>query len=401
MFSHIDLFSGIGGFRIASELCGGRSIFFSEIDKTAISYYCQNFKSDTSENLGDITKIKFLPSHDFLTAGVPCQSWSIAGKNLGFNDPRGLLWEDTIRLLKESKPKSFIFENVKGLSDLRNINSLEYIKNKLKTNGYYFYVLLLDSNKFGSIQSRVRTYIVGFKEERFFKRFSLDNLTLFEPKTLGESLWNISSNEQGIEMLFLNDLRGGQNTIHSWDLFSCTERQKQICSILLKNRRKSKYGNLDGNPLSHKHFRELDQSITLAELEELINLDVLKVKRISPDGSRLFDFKHGKISRGINNVSRVIFPCSKSYPTLVASDTLDYISEKNFSDINSFLNEYRVDSSIIRKITKEEACKIQGFSTNFILPPKRSKWMKLLGNSVSIPTVKILTEQIVKTGVFV
>ena len=83
-FSFVDLFSGIGGFKIALESNGGRCLGFSEINKDAIEYYCKNFDEDESKNFGDITKIDSLPKHDLLTAGVPCQSWSIAGKNLGF-----------------------------------------------------------------------------------------------------------------------------------------------------------------------------------------------------------------------------------------------------------------------------------------------------------------------------
>ena len=79
-----------------------------------------NTGESAEANFGDITGIKSLPAHDLLTAGVPCQSWSIAGKNLGFDDDRGQLWNDTIYLLNQSRPKAFIFENVKGLVDPRN-----------------------------------------------------------------------------------------------------------------------------------------------------------------------------------------------------------------------------------------------------------------------------------------
>ncbi len=74
------------------------------LPNSAINTYCDNFCIEPSLNFGDITKIKELPYHDLLTAGVPCQSWSIAGKNLGFDDDRGQLWNDTIYLLQQSKP---------------------------------------------------------------------------------------------------------------------------------------------------------------------------------------------------------------------------------------------------------------------------------------------------------
>ena len=101
-FTFIDLFSGIGGFHLGLENNGGKSIGFSEIDKNAIKYYCENHNINEDKNLGDITKVKKLPNHDLLTAGVPCQSWSIAGSNLGFDDDRGQLWNDTIYLFIES-----------------------------------------------------------------------------------------------------------------------------------------------------------------------------------------------------------------------------------------------------------------------------------------------------------
>ncbi len=74
-FTFIDLFSGIGGFRIALENNGGECLHFSEISKDAIEAYCKNSNEPVEKNLGDITKIKELPKHNFLTAGVPCLSW--------------------------------------------------------------------------------------------------------------------------------------------------------------------------------------------------------------------------------------------------------------------------------------------------------------------------------------
>ena len=116
-FTFIDLFAGIGGFKMALSANGGHCLGFSEINKDAVMTYCNNYNISPDLNFGDITKIRELPKHDILTAGVPCQSWSIAGKNLGFDDHRGQLWNDTISLLNQSKPKVFIFENVKGLVD--------------------------------------------------------------------------------------------------------------------------------------------------------------------------------------------------------------------------------------------------------------------------------------------
>jgi DNA (cytosine-5)-methyltransferase 1 len=286
-FTFIDLFSGIGGFRIALSNIGGECQNFSEINNDAINTYCTNFQESADGNLGDITKIKELPQHDILTAGVPCQSWSIAGKNLGFDDDRGQLWNDTIYLLNQSRPKAFIFENVKGLADPRNRDALFYILKRIKDAGYFANYYVINSFDYGVPQNRVRIYIVGFREKEFALKFNIPNpsskkirlgdiLSNFNSKfvkkeqVIQQSLFgdfaqkkytSLSSNN-GINDYFLfNDLRNGHSTIHSWDIIDTTERQKEICYLLLKNRRKSAYGNLDGNPLSLNHFQGLDPTI--------------------------------------------------------------------------------------------------------------------------------------------
>ena len=131
-FSFIDLFSGIGGFRVALEKAGGNCVAFSEIDNHAINTYRQNFETANEIFLGDITKVKSFPYADLIVGGVPCQAWSIAGKNRGFDDERGKLWFDAIRSVSLVKPKAFIFENVKGLQDPRNIDTLYLIVEEFK-----------------------------------------------------------------------------------------------------------------------------------------------------------------------------------------------------------------------------------------------------------------------------
>ena len=122
---------------MALDRIGGNCLKFSEINQEAIKTYCTNFNEKTENNLGDIKKIQDLPQNDLLVGGVPCQSWSIAGKNLGFDDDRGQLWNDTIYLLNKTKPKAFIFENVKGLADPRNKEALNYILERIRAAGYF------------------------------------------------------------------------------------------------------------------------------------------------------------------------------------------------------------------------------------------------------------------------
>lgn len=485
-FTFIDLFSGIGGFKMALTSQGGNCLYFSEIDKDAISTYCKNYSINTNKNLGDITKIRHLPKHDILTAGVPCQSWSIAGKNLGFDDDRGQLWNDTIFLLNQSQPKAFIFENVKGLADPRNKNALSYILNRIKEAGYYAKHYVINSYDHGVAQNRIRVYIIGFREKKFQKKLKLPEKTINKVtladilgidlppretenqydlfgKIISKRAMSLSSKGEYNDYFLFNDLRNGNTTIHSWDIIKTTQRQKEICLTILKNRRKSQFGPLDGNPLSLNQLKEIYPSIEQNELDELVELDILKTvnygfqiahtyptslsleesaiislavnnqinigqlksnyllkkkkisihqsisslleKKIITCNDLRYEFKNTKISSGINGINRIFMPSSDVFPTLVASDTNDYISlinltPKSHEDYkNSFLEDVFKKKNY-RKITKEEACAIQGFPKDFQLPESRARWMKLIGNSVSVPVIDTLIKAIIQTGVF-
>jgi DNA (cytosine-5)-methyltransferase 1 len=487
-FTFIDLFAGIGGFRLALERSGGKCLGFSEINKDAIEFYCKNHNEGTEFNFGDITKVKSLPNHDVLVAGVPCQSWSIAGKNLGFDDDRGQLWNDTIYLLNQSRPKAFIFENVKGLVDPRNKKALEYILNRIQEAGYFVDYFVINSADFGVPQNRVRVYIIGFLNKKCFDKFKI-NRAFSKPKTtladvleieivnkpqnttvdlFGDFVSNVQmslSTTNGLNDYFLfNDLRNGHSTIHSWDLIETTPFQKEICLILLRNRRKSKYGKLDGNPLSLSHFKELSPNTTQKHIDELVDLEILKPENylfeiVNNNSENLnneeqvvlsksirnflnidelksdkelklqrinitdiiasllekgvircaeirYDFKNTKISTGLFGINRVFLPTSDIFPTLVASDTNDFITNEIVSGNNeeefkqNFINKvYKLKK--YRKISKEEACIIQGFPKEFILPENRARWMKLVGNSVSVPVIEVLIKSIKETGVFI
>jgi len=487
-FSFIDLFAGIGGFRLALESAGGQCLGFSEIAPDAIKTYCANFKEDEENNFGDITKLKELPDHDFMTAGVPCQSWSIAGRNLGFDDDRGQLWNDTLYLLNKVRPKAFIFENVKGLADPRNKEALDYILERICQAGYHAEKFLLNAYDYGVPQTRVRIYIIGFRDREYFDKFVLpkpfpgsvrlgDVLDDINPSTIDNACrntaegdnkerkarWSLSCNEQGFNDYFLfNDLRKGDTTIHSWDIAETTDKEKHICCLLLANRRKRDYGELDGNPLSLAHFQSLDPSIQKSDLEGLVkkkilkkvnyryilqdinqpltpaehlvvslnkenmlNVDSLKVNReikklkvnvtdalstLSKNGvirctEVRYDFKNTKISTGLDGINRILLQSSRIYPTLVASDTNDYVATRacGGETIDAFRKTFMKEIFIpkyYRKITKSEACRIQGFPSNFKLPPTRPRWMKLIGNSVSVPVIRLLANAVVETGVF-
>lgn len=169
----IDLFSGIGGFRIAfEEACEENGIqaecvFSSDIDKYAQISYEANFGEKPA---GDITKIdeKDIPDHDILFAGFPCQPFSIIGQMKGLNDTRGTLFFDIARIIKEKKPKAFILENVKNLVGHDKGRTLKVILKTLKDLGYHVQYSVLNALDFGLPQKRERVVIVGHIEPILF-----------------------------------------------------------------------------------------------------------------------------------------------------------------------------------------------------------------------------------------
>jgi len=166
----IDLFCGIGGFRLGFEKACRKNdiisncVFSSDIDEYAQFAYEQNFGD---RPFGDITQIdeKDIPDHDILFAGFPCQPFSIIGLKNGFNDIRGTLFFDIARIIRKKQPKAFILENVKQLVGHNNGKTFRLILSTLKKLGYHIQYNVLNALNFGLPQKRERIIIVGHRDK--------------------------------------------------------------------------------------------------------------------------------------------------------------------------------------------------------------------------------------------
>jgi DNA (cytosine-5)-methyltransferase 1 len=169
----IDLFCGLGGFRVAiQQVCQKKAVksdcvFSCDIDKDAQGIYQVNFGEKPQ---GDIIEILAdnIPNHDILMAGFPCQPFSICGDLKGFEDTRGTLFFEIVRILKVKQPLAFILENVKQLQGHQQGKTLQVILNTLQDLGYYTDYRVLNALDFGLPQKRERIFIVGFRETRNF-----------------------------------------------------------------------------------------------------------------------------------------------------------------------------------------------------------------------------------------
>lgn len=182
-FTFIDLFAGIGGFHQAMEKLGGKCVFASELKPDLQKLYKENFDIECAGDINDINIQKDIPKHTILCAGFPCQPFSKAGKQQGFNDEhdRGNLFWKIMEILEAKKPEFILLENVQNLETHDNCHTWEVIKENL-SKLYEVDCKILSPHDFGIPQHRKRIYIVGhLKSKGGLKGFSFPEIPNEKP----------------------------------------------------------------------------------------------------------------------------------------------------------------------------------------------------------------------------
>ena len=185
MIKYLSLFSGIGGFERGIEQTTKKKDFkcigYSEVDKYAQNIYKRHYPNHIG--YGDVTKIKTeeIPEFDFLVGGFPCQSFSIAGKQGGFNDTRGTLFFEIARVLKDKRPRYFLLENVKNLLSHDKGKTFKTILEVFAGLGYNVQWQVYNSKNYGVPQNRERIYIKGHLATAGGSRQKI----LLDPETVG------------------------------------------------------------------------------------------------------------------------------------------------------------------------------------------------------------------------
>lgn len=422
----IDLFAGIGGIRCgfeqAAKLHGIETecVFTSEIKPYAVEVLKQNYPNEVIN--GDITKIPSseIPDFDFLFGGFPCQSFSAAGKRLGFLDTRGTLFFEIERILRDKKPFGFILENVEGLINHDKIDkkakvgrTLSTILARLDELGYSVEWKLLNSKNFGLAQERKRVYIVGTKTEKpslgnFVEHHSKLKSVIEQGQPIIKTKFtDLLLSHFSVEQLYgksIKDKRGGKNNIHSWDIEfkgPVSEDQKKLLNTLFKERRKKKWALefgidwMDGMPLTIEQISSFFKHDNLKGLlEDLVKKGYLKKehpKRLVKETNLLGETKtirkqDNSLPLGYNIVSgKLSFEVNKILcpndiaPTLVAMDMKKL---------------YVVDNGGLRTLTLREGLKLFGFPEDYKFNIGNDEGYDLLGNTVTVPIVKAVSERI-------
>lgn len=195
---YIDLFAGIGGFHLALNSFEMECVYASEWDKHAKNVYENNFGIIPD---GDITQRseKEIPKHDILCGGFPCQAFSISGKQRGFEDSRGTLFFDIVRIAKHHKPKVLFLENVYNLEKHDRGRTLKTILKTLEQIGYDTYTKVLNASHFGVPQIRKRIFFVCFKKELNIQDFKFPKPTITDTKLIDYLEKNVD------ESMYLNE----------------------------------------------------------------------------------------------------------------------------------------------------------------------------------------------------
>ena len=162
----ISLFAGCGGLDLGFERAGFNVVWANELDESIHQTYKLNHPN-TILNTLDVRMLSSadMPDYDGIIGGPPCQAWSEGGKRLGIEDPRGLLFLDYIRIVKEKKPKFFLIENVQGILDEKHRDSLNYFLRLLTESGYQVNFELLNAADYKVPQDRFRVFFIGIRND--------------------------------------------------------------------------------------------------------------------------------------------------------------------------------------------------------------------------------------------
>ena len=157
----VELFCGIGGFRVAADKVGLQTIWSNDISEKAGLVYKRRFGLDVLRE-GDINSlIESVPPHDILTGGFPCQPFSAAGKKEGIRDARGTLFQSIVDVLKRTAPQHFVLENVKRLLSMEQGAHFATVLSALAELDYFIEWRVLNAKHFGLAQNRERVVLLG------------------------------------------------------------------------------------------------------------------------------------------------------------------------------------------------------------------------------------------------
>lgn len=243
-YKFIDLCAGTGAFNIILSKYGAECVMSNDYDKSSqiinnVNNLCSNFICQDINTI-DIERI---PCHDILTAGFPCQPFSIAGERKGFNDIRSNVFLSILNILQNRNPSVVILENVKNLKTINNGNDFKFIINELQNQNYYVIDLLLNTSKYTGIpQNRKRLYIICFKDLEMYNKFNKtfieiekNNINNYLESNISKKYYYSEKYKIYNKLLESIDHHINTNTIYQYRRTIVRENKNQVVPTLTAN----------------------------------------------------------------------------------------------------------------------------------------------------------------------
>ena len=361
------LFSGIGAIEHAFQRCGLKNeiIFACDNDINCKKSYLENHKINTNNWYDDITKFdakKYRYKVDLLVGGSPCQSFSIAGNRLGLKDTRGTLFYDFARIIDETRPKVFIFENVRGIVNHDKGRTWTTIKKVFEELGYKIKYNILNSRDYGIPQSRQRFFVVGFRDKK--EKFDFPNPIDLET-TMQDFLEDFIDTkyflkQKGVKFVTSSKNRNKRYTQINGDIALCQKANQQF--------------NWHGDFI----YEASDDSTSYDEF-------IFNVKDVE---------EKYYLSKNVENY--VLKTGTKNFKTTVGTDLpiartlLQTMHKMHRSGVDNYVTH---NKGRIRKLTPRECLRLMGFRDSFKIVVTDTQLYRQAGNSIVVDVlIAILKE---------
>ena len=340
------LFSGIGAFEHALDRLGinHKIVFACDIDAYVKKSYFENYKIQKDEWYDDVLKLdasKYIDENiDIIVGGSPCQSFSFVGKQKGLEDDRGNLIFEFMRVVKECRPKMFIFENVKGLTTHESGKTFEYVLSKFKELDYNITYDILKATDYGIPQSRQRLFLIGINKNR--------NITInFPPPKLELKLKMQDLLEDNVNTQYYLQQKGQEFAVKGTNL---TKKYTQINGEIALCQKKNQQFNWHGDFVFE--YRDIPEKYYLS------------------DSVRDYVLKSG--TKGFNMKPEIDLQ--------IARPILSSVHKMHRAGVDNYVTNY----GKLRKLTPRECLRLMGFSDNFKIIVSDTRMYQQAGNSIVV-----------------
>lgn len=364
------VFSGIGAIEHAFQRLKlpYDIVFAGDIDEKCKSSYFANYNITEEHWFSDIREFdatKYKGKVDFLVGGAPCQAFSMVGKRLGFDDARGTLFYEFARIIKETEPKVFLFENVKGILNHDNGRTWRVIHGIFKELGYDIHCRVLNSKDYGIPQNRERLYCLGFKSKTEFKFPAPIELEYIMYDFLEDYVYTkYFLREKGIKFVTSHKNREKSYTQINGDIALCQKRNQQF----------NWHGDFVYHPVAiDEEFEEdFDEFIfDVRDVEEKYYLSEKVAKYVLAGGTKNFR-------------------TSTKTDLDIARPLLNTMHKMHRAGVDNYVTH----KGRIRKLTPRECLRLMGFKDTFKIVVSNTSMYQQSGNSIVVDVLIAILKQL-------